>query len=339
MVGRCSVSRMMFGCCSRPRPSPVHRLAEGGQQPLLGEARVQRRSAEEAGEVGAAGLGAAEAEDRLQLRLENPRVDLPGCLEEGAGLPRQRLEVDPAELGVGGGIARPAELGDEPVGPLEHNSVQRVDLLGEQLHARRLDRPPAPGVGFVRLLHRGHPVGDLGAVDVDHQLGLAGGDSRLLRRAGPPQVCADGELEQVPGAAPALAARRAVGLAQLVDRLAAEQIGTAGVDRLDVIGGRLAGEVKVVGEVELGEELARLGRVGVEVERHRAGTIGKCRKPEARRPPTPRRGRTPAPGRAEASCWSWRSRPWCSEAGGWPGRTATSSSSRALSRGTGSAPR
>ncbi len=146
-------------------------------------------------------LGPAEPEDRLKLGLEQLRVDLLGRLEEGARLAGQRLEVDPAELGVGGRVARPAELGDELVRPLQHGSVQRVDLLLEQLHAGRLDRPPAPGVGLVRLLDRRHPVGDLGAVDVDHQLRLAGGDRGLLRRAGPPQVGADGELEQVPGAA------------------------------------------------------------------------------------------------------------------------------------------
>ncbi len=257
----------MFGCVGEVEPEPGHRLGERGQQAIRGEARVERRGAEEAGEVGPASLGAAEAEDRLQLGLEQLRIDVLGRLEEGARLPGQCLEVDPAQLGVCRRVAGPAQLGDEGVRSLQYRSVERVDLLLKQLHPGRLDRAAAVGVGLVRLLDRRHPVGDLGAVDVDQELCLAGGDGRLLRGAGPPEVGADGELEQSRGAAALLSARRRVGLAQLLDRLPAEEERAAGVDGLDVVGRRLPGEVQVVGEVELGEELLRLARVGVEVER------------------------------------------------------------------------
>ena len=214
---------------------PGEGVGKRGDQPVGREHGVEVRGAKEARQIGAAKLPQRGQSRAPQLGIGDRRVGILRGLEEGGGLARQRLEVDPAKLGVGGGIARPAQRPAELVGALERRAVERVQPLAEDGVARLLERRPALRLRLVGLLDRHRAIRDRPVARVDLQRGLEPGQ---LRRLGPgleAQQPVERELEQVAKAALlVVAGGGAAELPQPLHVRAREQVGVVTVDGLDL---------------------------------------------------------------------------------------------------------
>ena len=75
--------------------------------------------------------------------------------------------------------------------------MQWAQMLDEQRVAGVGDRRSAVGVRLVGLLYRRGAVGNRCAVELELQIGLELGESRLERRCRDPDVAVDRQLEQV----------------------------------------------------------------------------------------------------------------------------------------------
>ena len=100
---------MDVGLSAQVDAEPVEGVGKRGDQSLARERRVEVGGAKESRQVRAAKLSQRGQLRASQLGIGDGRVDILGRLEEGRSLARQLLEVDGAELGIGGGIARPTQ--------------------------------------------------------------------------------------------------------------------------------------------------------------------------------------------------------------------------------------
>jgi hypothetical protein len=169
-------------------------------------------------------------------------------------LPAEAAQVEPAKLGEGIEVGRPAELDADPVPALEHLAVKRGEPLGEGGVPGGLDRGPALGVPFVRLGDRRRPVGHRLPIDLDLEGRLELRQPCLLGPGGRPEVALERELMEVAEPATELAGRRPADLPDPLDRLAIEQVSIALIDRLHLELALVAGEMEVVLAVELLDE-------------------------------------------------------------------------------------
>src|SRR5689334_4523986 len=91
-------------------PEPGEGLLERRDQPLGFEQLVEVGRAEEARQVRPPELAEGGKRGSLELPVEHRPIAVRGLLQEAIRLPAKPLEVDPAQLSVGVGIAGPAEL-------------------------------------------------------------------------------------------------------------------------------------------------------------------------------------------------------------------------------------
>ena len=174
----------------------------------------------------------------------------------------------------------------------------RVEPLGQQLVACRLDRGAPPRVGLVGERDRHAAIRDRGRVDRDLERRLELGELGGLALVRLPEVALEREREQVADPPCLLATGRPRHVAEVLDGVAREQLRVALVDRLDLELALAAGEVEVVLAVDLLGELLGRAAVAVEVQGHDAATIGGWRP------------RSSASGRARETSSSSTSRGW-----------------------------
>ena len=184
----------------RPRsmPSPARVSAKRVDEPVGREHGVEVRGAKEARQIGTPKLperghsACAGAGDR-----RSPRRRSSVASRKRAVWPRQRLEVDPAKLGVGGGIARPAQRAAELVGAFERRAVKRVEPLRQHGVARLLERRPTVRLRLVGLLDRDARYGtgpSPGSISSEASSPASSTDSARVSR---PEQSVERELEQV----------------------------------------------------------------------------------------------------------------------------------------------
>ena len=136
------------------QPEPRQRVGEARQEPRLRERGVERRRAEEVGQVGAPQALEAEA----QLQLESRARPAPrSAARSRRGRRRSGARAAPRSMPESSShIARmlfQPELLRQRVRSLQDLAQQGIQLARAQLQARVLDRGAAVGVGLVRLDH------------------------------------------------------------------------------------------------------------------------------------------------------------------------------------------
>jgi len=100
---------MHIGLSAQVDAEPIEGVGQRGDQAVAGELRVEVGGAKESRQVRAAKLSQQGQLRTLQLGIGDRRVDTLGRLQESRSLTRQGVEVDSAQLGIRGGIARPAQ--------------------------------------------------------------------------------------------------------------------------------------------------------------------------------------------------------------------------------------
>src|SRR5581483_855629 len=227
--------------------------------------RIELRGAEEARQVGAAKLAQRRHPRPLQERPQRRLVGALARSQEAPRLDRQPLEVHPAKLGVGAGVARPPQIARELVLALQRVAVERVHARLEQLVASPLEGLATLRVGLVGLhdgdaSKRDRPLGP-GYLERRLEPGQLLG--QLVRLA--PQEPVEREPEELAEAPSLIPARGRAELAQLLHLGAVEEARVAGVDRLDLQLLLVARALQVELPSELLRERLGLRAIGLEI--------------------------------------------------------------------------
>ena len=178
-----------------PRPDSVG--AKRPDQPIGREHRVEARGSKEARQIAAPKLDERRHPRPHELGVHHRGIGVLRRVTEARRLPRQRLQVDPPKLAVGGRIARPSEAPADLVAALERGAIERVEALDEQGVPRLLEPSPSPRVRLVGLLDLDRPVGHRSVAGVDLERGLERGQLLRLAPRRDPDQPVEREMEQV----------------------------------------------------------------------------------------------------------------------------------------------